>query len=108
MIPPDTLRVAEAAALIGVARQRVHQRFHQTDRPLAHFDAALPDAKARDIRIPTAAALAWRSEREAAGEPVGPLPPWAQPLPPHPPEVPDVPPVPTVIRGIGLHGFRPF
>lgn len=106
--PPTHLTVPEACALIGVSRQRLHQRMSQSERPIPAIDLTAPHRIRRDLRVPTADALAWRAEREAAGETVGPLPEWAIPLPPHPPEVPPVPPMPAITRGVGLPTFRPF
>ena len=106
--PPDFLTVPEACAIIGVSRQRLHQRMTQAERPIAAIDLTPPTRQRRDLRVPTAEVLAWRAEREAAGETVGPLPAWAIPIPPHPPEVPPVPPMPAITRGLGLPSFRPF
>lgn len=66
----------EVADLVGVSKARVHQRI--TGEPPAASGAPL-DAEAYRVgtqlryRVPALVALAWRAERAAANQPVGPL-----------------------------------
>lgn len=78
------LSVSEAAAYIGVTRARVYQRLTgyagawDAGRPLNSIvrDTGRPGTRnGRQKRIAIEDALAWRTEREQAGLPVGPVTP---------------------------------
>ena len=66
----------EVADLVGVSKARVHQRI--TGEPASASGAPL-DAETYYVgtqlryRVPAHAALAWRAERAAANQPVGPI-----------------------------------
>lgn len=112
MTGAEWITVPEAAAMLGVSRQRVLQACHadyairRTDDILPHRDTT-PDAKRRSLVVSAAAVLAWRLQRAAQNEPVGPLPAAFAELDTFPPPVPELPPMPRVV-GIGLATFRPF
>jgi hypothetical protein len=108
----DTLSASETAQLVGVSRARVYQRLDGWDlQSRAIASVAEPSRHAYTgvaRRVPVAAALAWRTERLAAGAPVGPLPDWlavrtSEPAAPVTVDAPDDAPAP-----IGLPSLRPF
>lgn len=95
------LTVAEAAAMIGVTRQRVQQRIHSIERPIPAADTATPANRNGNRKaIPLETVLEWRAERQAAGQPVGPIPDRLIAAPPIEP--------PKPVIGIGLPTVRPF
>ncbi len=110
MSTPEFLTVPEAAALLGVSRQRVQQALHpdpeirRTDEILPHRDLAPPGAKRRSLVVELAAVIEWRAKRALADEPVGPIPPHLGTHRDFPPAVPELP----AFHGIGIPGFRPF
>lgn len=55
MEPPELLRVAEAAALLGLSRSRVYQLSAANVIPVVHIG--------RQVRVPKAALLRWIEER---------------------------------------------
>ena len=93
--------VAEAAKIIGVSRARVYQRIvgypkKTSGRPITSIvrETGRPGTKqGRQIRVPIAEVLQWRSERESSGFAVGELPNNVQIVNPYA----DMPPV-----GIGM------
>jgi hypothetical protein len=97
--PPEFLSIPDAAIVLGVSRQRVHDWLAEREATVPVRDVSLPNRKKRLRQLATAAVLAWREERIASGQPVGPMPPSWSP----PPAVPEVPPMP-----IGLMIWRPF
>lgn len=112
---PAELSVTQAAKLIGVSRARVYQRITgeaggwDAGRPLPA--ASRPSEgrgtrNGRQLKIELDVALAWRAEREAAGQPVGPLPDaLAEHATPTPPPVP---PVAPIAMPVGMPNFSPF
>jgi len=109
--PPEYISVPEAAALLGVSRQRVLQALHpdpdirRTDEILPHRDLAPPGAKRRSLVVQLAAVIEWRAKRALADEPVGPLPPHLATQRDFPPPIPELPPF---VAGIGMPNVRPF
>ena len=112
----DDLTVLEVARLVGVSRARVYQRCcdpeAQNSRPLNSMQVLSNNVRGGVTRrIPVAAALAWRNERIASGDRVGPLPDWmavrrSEPVEPLAVVAPVVaPPDPPAV---GLPVFRPF
>lgn len=111
MTDPDRwITVPEAAAMLGVTRQRVLQAIHpdyavrKTDELLAHKDVAPEGASRRRLLVKLAEVIAWRTRRALADEPVGPLPDEYADAQDFPPPVPELP----AFHGIGIPGFRPF
>jgi len=110
---PD-LSVAEAARLIGVSRARVYQRISgnagswDAGRPIEVVIRAAVSRgvkNGRQLRVDVETALTWRAEREAAGLPVGPVPPaladYVIPVPPPPPAI-------IPLSAVGLPTVTPF
>jgi hypothetical protein len=112
----DDLSVLDVARLVGVSRARVYQRCidpaAQNSRPLSSMQVLSNSVRGgMTRRIPIAAALAWRNERLASGDPVGPLPDWLAVRRSEPVEPLAV--VASVVvepdpPAVGLPVFRPF
>jgi hypothetical protein len=86
MVTDTAIGVVAAAKLIGVTRARVYQRINGTTGAEENMRPQTRLASVQDVRIsrttgkaqsitliPVAAAMQWRTERIAAGLPVGPM-----------------------------------
>ena len=93
------LTMPEAAAMLGITRQRLHQLIAKRRDIAVEDTVTKANANGQRKAIALATVLRWRSERAAAGQSVGPIPDRLL----APPKPPDDPPAP-----IGLNIFRPF